>query len=48
LIEEARENAAIVRPSEIVWDHGMSKRCRTLMSFDVVLSQFGYAVCPAP
>lgn len=49
LIEEARENAAIARLPEIVWDQGDVEALPYAdASFDVVLSQFGHMFAPRP
>ena len=49
LIEQARENAAIARLPEIVWDQGDVEALPYAdASFDVVVSQFGHMFAPRP
>ena len=49
LIEQARENAAIARLPEIVWDQGDVEALPYAdASFNVVVSQFGHMFAPRP
>ena len=49
LLEQARENAAISRQTEVVWTEGDAEKLPYPdASFDVVLSQFGHMFAPRP